>query len=274
MELNNTNGANRALLEGENVGGRLTLFQADGNTGAILYGNEGSGSGALSLRNASGSPRFRAFGGPTAGSMSIYDADGTEVITANAAGNGNITLRQGDGSSGVALTANNGTGGAGVNVFPDNGSLAGQLTVANTSQDDGFLGVANRAGQNRFYARGSNGSDSQGGYAGFLNAAGAQTITLDASQGGSGHITTQVLTITGGSDLSENFDIRAEAEAPQPGMIVSIDPKNPGELVLCRTAHDKRVAGIISGAGGVRTGMLMGQTGTKADGKHAVALTG
>ncbi len=206
--------------------------------------------------------------------MSIYDADGTETIAANAAGNGNMTLRQGDGSTGISLTANNGTGGAGVNVFRDNGTLAGQLTVANTSQDDGFLGVANRSGQNRFYARGSNGSDSQGGYAGFINAAGVQTITLDASQGGSGHITTQVLTITGGSDLSENFDIRSETEAPQPGMIVSIDPKNPGELVLCRTGHDKRVAGIISGAGGVKTGMLMGQAGTKADGKHAVALTG
>ncbi len=43
LELNNTNGANRALLEGENAGGRLTLLQADGNTGAVLYGNEGSG---------------------------------------------------------------------------------------------------------------------------------------------------------------------------------------------------------------------------------------
>ena len=57
-------------------------------------------------------------------------------------------------------------------------------------------------------------------------------------------------------------------------MIVSIDPKNPGELVLAREAYDHRVAGIISGAGGVKTGMLMIQGGTKADGKHPVALTG
>lgn len=31
---------------------------------------------------------------------------------------------------------------------------------------------------------------------------------------------------------------------------------------------------MISGAGGVNPGMLMGQSGTKADGKHPVALTG
>lgn len=274
LELRNTNGVVRALLEGENIGGRLTLMTADGNNGAVLYGNDGEGSGTLSLRNTNGLARFRAFGGPAAGSFSVNDEDGTETILANAAGNGAITVRQGDGSTGVIVSANNGSGGAGVSVYRDDGTFAGQLTVANASQDDGFLGLANRAGVNRFIARASNPSDSQGGYLGLVNAAGAQTITLDASQSGSGRITTQVLSITGGSDLSENFDVRSESEVPQPGMIVSIDPKNPGELALCRTAHDKRVAGIISGAGGVRTGMLMGQAGTKADGKHAVALTG
>jgi hypothetical protein len=34
------------------------------------------------------------------------------------------------------------------------------------------------------------------------------------------------------------------------------------------------VAGIISGAGDVKQGMMMGQTGTLADGQHPVALTG
>ena len=34
------------------------------------------------------------------------------------------------------------------------------------------------------------------------------------------------------------------------------------------------MAGVVSGAGGVKSGMLMGQTGTKAAGKHPVALTG
>jgi hypothetical protein len=34
------------------------------------------------------------------------------------------------------------------------------------------------------------------------------------------------------------------------------------------------VAGIVSGADGVKPGLLMGQKGTVADGEHPVALTG
>ncbi len=39
-------------------------------------------------------------------------------------------------------------------------------------------------------------------------------------------------------------------------------------------AYDKKVVGIISGAGGVNPGMLMGQKKSMADGVQPVALTG
>ena len=84
---------------------------------------------------------------------------------------------------------------------------------------------------------------------------------------------TKVLEIIGGSDLSERFDI-VDEERIAPGTVVSIDPEHEGRLVVSRAAYDHRVAGIVSGAGGVRTGMLMGQDGTVADGEHPVALTG
>lgn len=90
------------------------------------------------------------------------------------------------------------------------------------------------------------------------------------------------LGIHGGGDLAEPFDVSAgtnttnKAATPQikPGMVVSIDPANPGKLVLSTQAYDRRVAGIISGAGGVKPGMVMSQEGTLADGQHPVALTG
>jgi hypothetical protein len=85
---------------------------------------------------------------------------------------------------------------------------------------------------------------------------------------------TKVLEILGGSDLSEKFDVRGEAEAIPPGTVVSIDPDHEGRLQVACEPYDRRVAGIISGAGGVRTGMLMGQQGSVADGDHPVALTG
>lgn len=93
---------------------------------------------------------------------------------------------------------------------------------------------------------------------------------------------TEILQIIGGSDLSEKFEVNAAKVAGnhhsmtliQAGMVVSIDTENPGELVLSNHLYDRKVVGIISGAGGVKPGMIMGQSGSIADGKHPVALTG
>lgn len=318
LELRNTNGSTRAVLEGENVGGTLTLYQADGNPGAILYGNEGQGSGALSLRNTTGSPRFRAYGGPTSGRLDLYDTDGTltvnvdaaegsegaqvnlyqadgsrtvqldaeagangggylglyegdgtELVTAAANGNGSVTVRQGDGSIGARLAADNGSGGGAANIYRDNGTFAGQLTVADSA---GYLGLANSAGVNRFIGVGATAAGGAALY--LLDSTGNASIVLDSDSNNEGRIFTQVLTITGGSDLSENFEINAAKSELRPGMLVCIDPNRPGELVLSRDPYDTTVAGVVSGAGGVKPGMLMSQVGTKADGKHPVALSG
>ncbi len=95
-----------------------------------------------------------------------------------------------------------------------------------------------------------------------------------------GQTRTHSLQITGGADFAENFDVNVgttTSETPmkvEPGLVVSIDPAHPGKLALSTQAYDRRVAGIISGAGGVKPGMMMGQTGTLADGQYPVALSG
>lgn len=115
-----------------------------------------------------------------------------------------------------------------------------------------------------------------------------------------GKTNVRVLQIHGGADLSEKFDVNVSHEATnegsepgadatgysamegrgdegikvQPGMVVAIDPDDPGRLRVSSTPYDRTVAGIISGAGGVNSGMVMGQTGTSADGEHPVALSG
>lgn len=94
-------------------------------------------------------------------------------------------------------------------------------------------------------------------------------------------VSVNVLHVASGADISERFAVRADqagqagvAGGPLPGTVVSIDRVNPGELVVSSSAYDRRVAGIISGAGGLRTGMLLGQTGSIANGAHPVALSG
>ena len=89
-----------------------------------------------------------------------------------------------------------------------------------------------------------------------------------------GRTTVSVLAITGGSDLSEQFDVTAAEGEVTPGLVVCIDVDHPGKLLVCNGAYDRTVAGIVSGAGGIEPGMVMGQQGSLADGAYPVALTG
>ena len=91
-----------------------------------------------------------------------------------------------------------------------------------------------------------------------------------------GRVIVSVLEITGGADLAESFDITAENSraSPDPGTVVCIDAERPGALVASTQPYDRRVAGVISGAGGVKPGMVMGQHDSAADGSCPVALTG
>ena len=72
----------------------------------------------------------------------------------------------------------------------------------------------------------------------------------------------------------EGLELDVVGEDVRPGMVVVIDPVQPGRLRVASTAYDRKVAGIIAGAGGVKTGMMMKQRDSIADGRHPVALTG
>jgi hypothetical protein len=83
---------------------------------------------------------------------------------------------------------------------------------------------------------------------------------------------TEVLKITGGSDVAEPFVMSEEKELP-PGSVVVIDDRNPGNLRLSDRPYDHRVAGVVSGAGGLNPGLTLSQAGVLEEGQH-VALAG
>lgn len=105
---------------------------------------------------------------------------------------------------------------------------------------------------------------------------GVTVLELDADHNGDSRVITQELEITGGSDLAEHFDVATPdgLGLPAPGTVVSIDPEHPGRLVVSGAAYDPLVAGVVSGAGGVETGLLLRQEGSIADGDVPVALVG
>ena len=81
---------------------------------------------------------------------------------------------------------------------------------------------------------------------------------------------TGTLQITGGSDLAENFEIAGEIK---PGMVVAIDPRNPGKLILARGAYNRQAAGIVSGANNLAAGMILPNL-TENENSLPVALSG
>lgn len=85
------------------------------------------------------------------------------------------------------------------------------------------------------------------------------------------------LTATGaitafGSDVAEPFAIFGAVI--KPGLVMVIDPQQPGQLRIADRGYDRTVAGVISGAGGIQPGLLLQQPGTLADGDQPVAMHG
>jgi hypothetical protein len=87
-----------------------------------------------------------------------------------------------------------------------------------------------------------------------------------------GTATVGILEITGGGDLAELFPVEPTPEV-EPGTVLVIDDRHPGKLKVSDSAYDRRVAGVISGAGGVNPGVTL-KSGGLPDGKALVTLAG
>lgn len=96
-----------------------------------------------------------------------------------------------------------------------------------------------------------------------------ESIRLNAESGG---VTCQVLKLNGGGDVAEPFQMTGEARLPE-GTVVIVDENNPGHTTISQSAYDRRVAGIISGAGNIKPGLTLRQTGVLDRGQN-VALSG
>ena len=88
---------------------------------------------------------------------------------------------------------------------------------------------------------------------------------------GGDNVSVCTLTIRGGCDIAEPFQMTSK-EIPK-GAVVVIDEDNAGHLKMSDQACDRRVAGIISGANGVNTGVTLTQEGVFEGGQN-VALSG
>lgn len=279
---------------GSPLGGQLHTWDESGILTGVFGSSFGDG-GMISLLSKDGSQGLVGNGGVSHGDLGIWN-DGSErtvFITGDEGDNGSDLALHNGRTQTVELDANN-QGGGYLGLRRGDGVETVQLRA---DYEDGDSYFRLRNGQATRVELGTQG----GGTAVLRNEVAIGTIAMDAANNfkagqiqvkqefgvvgvgiygdygdGKGRVVTDVLQITGGADLSESFDIDAGPahDTIEPGMVVSIDPVNAGKLVVTSRAYDRRVAGIVSGAGGVEPGMVMGQAGTIASGEHPVALTG
>jgi hypothetical protein len=201
--------------------------------------------------------------------------NGTETVTLDAAtgaGQGGLfTMRNGNGVATWSLDADTTLRGSVMSFFDTFAVKTVSIESYASGNGGALIELANHFGQTTLSLDADAGGNA-GSLALYKGAGGSPSIVLDADFGGEGKITTQVLEITGGADFSENFEVRSPDA--RPGMLVCIDAEHPGELAVSDQAYDRAVAGVVSGAGGVKPGVMMSQHGTVADGQHPVALTG
>lgn len=199
--------------------------------------------------------RMQVNGAGDAGELSLYDNDGDRTLILRGAENvsdgSQILMRNADGDKKIELDGDGFGNGGHISLYDTDTTETIIITGAQNVSDGAAITM--------------------------YNANGDQTILLDADHVGTngvGRVITDELQINGGSDLSEYFNIDKDHGKSQPGMVVSISPDGSGNLQLSSVSYDKTVAGVISGANGVRTGLMMGQESSIAHGDTPVVLAG
>lgn len=115
---------------------------------------------------------------------------------------------------------------------------------------DGLVAVRDAQGRNilslnaatALLAIGGSGRD---GMVSVRDKAGTETVKLDGVKGD--------ILLTN-ADCAEDFDVIAETDA-EPGTLMTLG--DDGQLHPCQSAYDRRVAGVVSGAGAYRPGIVL-----------------
>jgi hypothetical protein len=233
--------------------------------------NSGTGNAGVQVANTNHGYEWRVTG---ADRMSLIDNTAGDAVRMTVDTSGNVGIGTSTPGTPLEISA---TGADALRIESSN-TTATRLTLSNTAPgglDYSLISTANGSGvgPGLFGVR-NNGDLSMplridgNGHVG-IGGAPSATNLLNVS----GNVECSVLQINGGSDIAEPFEIAAGDEIV-PGMVVSIDPENPAGLRLATAAYDRTVAGVVSGANGIKPGMMLRQDGTAASGAHPVALTG
>jgi hypothetical protein len=214
--------------------------------------------------------RFFANGdGTTDGAVIVTNKDGSRITTIGDA-SGNVHMPNdciakrffangGDGVDGTVIVSNN------------DGSRV--TTIGDAS---GNVHMPNDCIATRYFA---NGRPDVDGVVQISNKDGSRVITLGGADGfGNAHFPNDCIAtrffandvLLTNADCAEDFDISGTAKI-EPGTVMVLDQE--GALEPSQHAYDKRVAGVISGAGGFKPGIVLDKQQSRAN-RMPIALLG
>jgi hypothetical protein len=170
-----------------------------------------------------------------------------------------VSIKGADGQTGLLVTSNAGSNTIlGINQGAGNGvtgiGIGGAVSGVYGRNDGGGYGVFGRTTGGGTAVFGDNTDAS--GYAGYFT----------------GRVSSNILEIRGGSDLAEPFSSEG-GESVEPGTLMVIDEHHPGKLRISDQEYDPKIAGVVSGAGGIRPGLTLQQDGITS-GPIMVAIAG
>ncbi len=285
FQINNTSSSANVLSVGTT---------GTGNGVSVIVGNSSSNaSGVVSAVTTSGYA-FRGMSIGTGGGVYGEVTSGSlPAIYGIANGNGQAVqgTNTGTGSAGRFVLSNTSSSADAVFITTNGTGNALDCRITNSSSSSPTVsGTTNGLGRAASFTVSNSSNGSSAIYASTLGTGPAayfettnSSSTSPALQvstiGGTGiagsfngRVKVNVLEILGGSDLAEPFE-SSEVEEIEPGTVMVIDPDSPGKLKPSYSAYDPKVAGIVSGAGGVKPGLTLKQEGM-LDGKTTVAIAG
>lgn len=286
------------IQENDSAGSFTELIDAD--TASLQVNKHSSTTDSLieinplpALTNRAAKVRlFRSTNTMGAKTLNLYKGDGTGTISAQIGVDGSDSFLQlhggnvgiGTGSPGATLDVVG-------DVQTDSDLRVGTRLTAEATTGDLNLRTPDGA---EVVTIGSRDGVVDGGYALFKQPDGSSAVSIFANAlftgggmvsiadnggtpkvqayvdiNGDGIVSTSILEITG-ADVAEKFPVSDEVE---PGMVVEIDPANPGHLRLSREAYNRRVAGVVSGGGGLPVGAILGNLPGNED-APPIALSG
>ena len=190
---------------------------------------------------------------PISYGVSGWSKSGIGVLAYSEKDNGlRAVSEESDGVAGFSH-ANNHSGVYGNNDLPSANGVTGT-----SSGGRGLMGLSDNIG---IYAKGG---QFAGVFDGTVSITGDQTVTGNVTVAG------DVVLSSGHGDCAEEFDI-ASAEHTEPGMVVVLDQQ--GALQPSYKAYDKTVAGVISGAGDYKPGLILDKK-EPSESRMPVALIG